>query len=804
LPDRLQRTVVLSSTEAAVAIEPLEDRKLMASTLRVYFMGNSMTDQVKYAAFDELATSRGHDHIYGRQTILGSAISTIWQNPSSGYTQAPYNQYGNALRNYTWDAITLNPTERDMYQAEGNGDIANALNLINLAIQKSPQVQPYVLQRTPRRGINADGTFANINYPARWNQPYSYGDNLATFAHDYFDELVGELRREQPTGSKPVKLIPVGDVMKEVDARIKRGEIPGLTDINKVYLDQSHYTNFGTYITGLTFFATLYGESPLGLGVPASYGGTNTIPAAMAAALQDAVWDVVTSTPYTGVTRSGYVNRAPFASADAKTVNPASSNTIAFDARGSTDVDGNALSYRWNFGDGTTGTGEINTHTYAAAGQYAAILTATDSKGASKTDAYTVIAGSAAPQLLLPNPYIGQKFKHGETITFAGSATDAEDGALSGSNLKWKIVHYANQTATTLLDNFAGAGGTFDASLLGNKDPDRFYRVTLTATDSDGVQRSIYNDVRPRVINFNIASNITGIKVTLDALPIVAGAFARVTANTPYTLNAPTTQVISGKTYKFVSWSDGGTASHAITAPTFDITYTAQYVLNGATPTPSTVTTKLAAAADATVRDGPYKDINYGSAANLLTKVSGGANSGFNREAYLRFSLAGLPTGARNSVKLRLYGKLDLAGQTNLNVGVYAVSSTSWSETGLKYSNKPAAGSKLGQVTVANTTSKWYELDLTNYVKAQLTAGKTAAAFALKSLAASGPIPTFVSGEGGTNAPQLVVVTTPTASRSAAASPAPTTPASLFAILPIADPWRDHDPADDVLDAVFS
>lgn len=219
---------------------------------------------------------------------------------------------------------------------------------------------------------------------------------------------------------------------------------------------------------------------------------------------------------------------------------------------------------------------------------------------------------------------------------------------------------------------------------------------------------------------------------------------------------------------------------------------------------PTTVTTKLAAAADATVRDGPFKDINYGSAANLLTKVSGGANSGFNREAYLRFSLAGLPAGARNSVKLRLFGKLDLAGQINLNVGVYAVSSTSWSETGLKYSNKPAAGSKLGQVTVANTTSKWYELDLTNYVKAQLTAGKSAVAFALKSLAASGPIPTFVSGEGGTNAPQLVVVTTPTASRSAAASPAPTTPASLFAILPIADPWRDHDPADDVLDAVFS
>lgn len=743
-----------------IAVESLEDRKLMS---RVYFMGNSMTDQVKYAAFDELATSRGIDHVWGRQTILGSPISTIWENPSSGFTQDPYKQYGNALSNYTWDAITLNPTERDMYQADGKGDIVNALNLINYARRKSPDVQTYILQRTPRRGINADGTFANIDLPARYNQPYSYGDNLAPFAREYFNELVGELRREQPVGSKPVKLIPVGDVMVEVDARIKRGEIPGLTNINQVYLDASHYTNFGTYITGLTFFATIYGQSPVGLGVPASYGGTNTFPTAMRAALQDAVWDVVTRTPYTGVTRTGDANRAPFAAADAKTVTPASNRTIQFDGRGSTDVDGDSISYRWNFGDGTTGTGSVVTKTYNSPGQYTAILTVTDSKGTSKTDQYTVIAGDAAPSLSLPTPYIGQKFNQGDTINFAGSATDPEDGSIGASNLTWKVVHYANQTATTVLDNFSGTGGSFKASLLNSKDPDRFYRITLTATDSAGNQRSIFNDVRPKVVNITLASNIAGAKFTLDTLPVTAGNATRAAAGTPYTLNAPATQVISGKTYRFSGWSDAGAASHGIVTPTSDKTYTATYTLTGGGP--STVTTTLAAAADATVRDGSYANTNYGNVSTLQTKLH--SSSGYNRETHLRFNLSSLPAGTRNSVKLRLYGKLDNTGQTNLNVGVYAVSNTTWGETSIKYSNKPAAGSKLGQITVANTTSKWYEIDLTSYVKSQIAAGKTAVAFALKSLASSGPVPTFVSGEGGSNAPQLVVVTAPTASRSA-------------------------------------
>ncbi|MBI2448219.1 PKD domain-containing protein [Candidatus Microgenomates bacterium] len=55
---------------------------------------------------------------------------------------------------------------------------------------------------------------------------------------------------------------------------------------------------------------------------------------------------------------------------------------IAFNAGESFDTDGNILSYLWNFGDGSTGTGIDASHTYSQPGSYEIVLQVTDDKGA--------------------------------------------------------------------------------------------------------------------------------------------------------------------------------------------------------------------------------------------------------------------------------------------------------------------------------------------------------------------------------------------------------------------------------------
>ena len=74
---------------------------------------------------------------------------------------------------------------------------------------------------------------------------------------------------------------------------------------------------------------------------------------------------------------------------------------LLFSAEDSTDPDGDALTFQWNFGDGQTSAGETAAHAYAKAGRYRVKLTIDDSHGAADTAEGTVtIEPRAEPQVL--------------------------------------------------------------------------------------------------------------------------------------------------------------------------------------------------------------------------------------------------------------------------------------------------------------------------------------------------------------------------------------------------------------------
>ncbi len=278
-----------------------------AQTLRVYHVGNSVTDTINYDGLTALAASRGSTNLWARHMIPGAPLAWIWNHPADGFQQSPYGYYPNALPNYTWDAITLQPFDRQKGTVSdpvpttpgttaSENDIPVIRGYIQQALQNSANAntQFYVYSRWPRK--NNDGT---LPYTQLWDRTYTGGWDGTNESRDYFQRVVDDLNSISLGLNKPILMVPVGDVLYELDKRMEQGLVPGYGDIIDIYADGIHFNSAGSYVVGLTFYATLYKDNPNGMPVPSQWG--TSITAAQAAVFQDTVWDVVAGHPYSGV-----------------------------------------------------------------------------------------------------------------------------------------------------------------------------------------------------------------------------------------------------------------------------------------------------------------------------------------------------------------------------------------------------------------------------------------------------------------------------------------------------------------------
>jgi PKD repeat protein len=281
-------------------------------------------------------------------------------------------------------------------------------------------------------------------------------------------------------------------------------------------------------------------------------------------------------------------NCPPEALARADPTNGLAPLVVNFDAAGSSDPEGDALSYAWDLdGDGAfdDSTAQKPTYTYTAAGDYQVGLRVTDSKGATDTldQPLTITAGNTPPSASIDSPLSTTTWKVGDTISFSGSATDSQDGTLRASRLTWSlIVHHcssANLCHEHPVQDFAGvANGSFVA-------PDHEYpsylELKLTATDSGGLTDTTNVRLDPETVQLSFVSDPAGLKLTVGSSSGTTPLSRTVIVGSKNSISAPSPQMLGGSDYEFATWSDGGAQSHDIVAPDAAATYTATYHSSG-------------------------------------------------------------------------------------------------------------------------------------------------------------------------------------------------------------------------------
>jgi PKD repeat protein len=158
---------------------------------------------------------------------------------------------------------------------------------------------------------------------------------------------------------------------------------------------------------------------------------------------------------------------------------PMTRSDVTFDASLSTDSDGRIVSYAWNFGDGSQGSGSLVKHEYSNDGSYTVTLTVTDDRGQSASLSKAVsVSTSANPKadfVASPGaPAVGQKvFFNAAPSTAATGRTivrydwDYGSGRQDSGILVWQIYSQPGSYSVTLtVTDDAGNKGTATKSVI--------------------------------------------------------------------------------------------------------------------------------------------------------------------------------------------------------------------------------------------------------------------------------------------------------------------------------------------------
>jgi PKD repeat protein len=186
---------------------------------------------------------------------------------------------------------------------------------------------------------------------------------------------------------------------------------------------------------------------------------------------------------------------------------PKEHEDIFFDASTSSDPDGHIVSYTWQWGDGTTGSGRQTTKSYDFAGTYSVVLTVTDAYGTSVSSSATalVIGVSANPTARFTvsptNPTVGINVLFNAAASTAtnprkivGYNWDLGDGALKeGVLVQHTYQTPGTYTVTLVVTDDAGRKGVVSQTLTVADQSSPVANFTYSPTEPEKLKDVIFN-----------------------------------------------------------------------------------------------------------------------------------------------------------------------------------------------------------------------------------------------------------------------------------------------------------------------
>ena len=262
------------------------------------------------------------------------------------------------------------------------------------------------------------------------------------------------------------------------------------------------------------------------------------------------------------------------------TIRPGQTATFRVNANG-----GQPLTYQWqrnrvDIPGETQSTLTLANRQLTDSGTTYRVVVRNGTGSATSAEATLVVTTDLPPTPTILTPAVGTQFVAGQSYSFSGSATDAEDGALPASGLSWRVDYFTGSApARPFVPETKGiTSGTFTIpTITPYTAADVFYRVNLTATDSFGNKTIATRDILPTTATVRVLASAVS-ALTLDGQPIVAPHEFVGVAGIERQLVAANTIASNGLPLTFQGWSDGiTTPSRTFITPTVPTTIRANY-----------------------------------------------------------------------------------------------------------------------------------------------------------------------------------------------------------------------------------
>jgi hypothetical protein len=269
-----------------------------AQALSTYHVGNSLTGDSRVLPWRggyQSANAAGLVWQTGWHIDCGDGLGSIVAHPTENCVDPPPEGiWPDALPNFWWDAITLQPFDSDNTTLQLELDAAKTL------IQTANTDLVYIYESWPDNQTGS--TIEQL-----WNAPVTtHPTDLFQRNAAHLDWIFDQLVADPDLSGVTFQVIPAVDALIEVEQEILAGNIPGLTTTEQLYRDYIHMNNLGRYVAANTVIASLFGQSTQGFPFNNDFlmsGGTGPVPITPETQqlVHEIIWDVVSHHADTGV-----------------------------------------------------------------------------------------------------------------------------------------------------------------------------------------------------------------------------------------------------------------------------------------------------------------------------------------------------------------------------------------------------------------------------------------------------------------------------------------------------------------------